>query len=72
MVQEELSTASFDWEAAFERLFEQRKKKEEELGAAYVEPPKPSASIGKISADGAFSITFSEEIEVVPNLKLIT
>ena len=70
--QAELSTASFDWEAAFARLFELRERKKIEQGEAYIEPPSPSASIGDISADGTFSINFSEEIEAVPNTKLIT
>ena len=70
--QAELSTASFDWEVAFARLFELRERKKIEQGEAYIEPPSPSASIGDISADGTFSINFSEEIEAVPNTKLIT
>ena len=67
----EVSTASFDWEAAFERLFELRERKKQEEGEAYVEPPVPTASMGSITANGAFSINFSEEIEVVPDMKLI-
>lgn len=61
----------FIWELAFASFEEQERKRKIEKGASYISPSAPTLAISTITDTGKVTLTFSEDMWVIPDLALV-